>query len=137
MSETRKFSDLLKAVASFSDMSGKDILMKDTSGTLGAAAISSLMPISIGRAINLANALPSTGLYLCVLYSDSNRFINCVFVVVYVKNDAVNNVSPHYIIGSQGGLTVTGTNAYGTIAVKMTSGTLPTDLRLLYIGVKT
>lgn len=137
MSATKELSNVLKAVATFSDMTGKTMLMKDASGNLGAAAISSLLPISIGRAINLANALPATGLYLCSLYSESNRFVNCVFVVVYVKNDAVNNVSPHYIIGSQGGLTVTGTNAYGTIAVKMTSGTLPTDLRLLYIGVKT
>ena len=136
MSKTRELTDLLKAATSFTDMAGKNLLMKDSAGNLGAAAISSLMPISIGRATNLANALPPTGAYLCFLYSASDRFINCVFVVLYVKQDPVNNVSPHYILGSQGGLTVTGTNAYGTIAAKMTSGTLPTDLRLLYIGIK-
>ena len=136
MSVIKTLADKLKAAPSFTDMTGKNVLMKDSMGNLGAAAISSLVPIKAGGTSKFANALPTPGLYLCAVYSESNRFVNCTFTVLYATQSSTDNRSPFHVLDSQGGLTIQAVNAYGTIAPQMTSGDKPTDLRLLYIGVK-
>ena len=139
MSDVRTLADKLKAAPTASDFSGKSLLLVNALGVLEKTTFTNISGMMSGfatRQTGFANILQRLGVYLCAVYSESDRYINCLFVVFMVKQDPVKNVSPHYILGSMGGLTLVSCNAYGTPAFKMTNGEdLPSDLVFRYLGM--